>query len=63
VSNKITQVALLKAGGQNIISLEQFLAYPIKERIDLIIANKVEFLSASGDTIPVLDAMELMKQS
>jgi hypothetical protein len=53
------QVALKKAGGYNLISVEEWLDLPLREQYDLITQSKVQFLK-QGEPVRALDAVKSM---
>jgi hypothetical protein len=63
LSNSVSQVVIQKPAGHNLLSIAQFLSYPLQQRIDLILENKVEFLSPNGDAIPCLEALQILNNT
>ena len=57
----IVHVSVKKAGGHNLLNFEQFMAMPLKERVELIMKKKVAFIDDAGGMIPVMEAMKLIK--
>lgn len=57
----IAQVSVKKADGPTLLNFEDFMALPIKERVDLIIKKKVAFHDEAGAIIPIMEAMKYIK--
>lgn len=59
----VHQVSVKKAGGYNLISVQEFLAIPSGERTKLILEKMVQFLDQGGAIIPMLDAIRSINKT
>jgi hypothetical protein len=58
----IVHVAIQKAGGYNLVPLEEFLRLPLSERLELILRRKLRFLNQNGSAIPTKAALRALKR-
>lgn len=57
---EIDQVSIQKAAGFNLVSVGEWLKMPLSERVDLLCANKVQFL-AGGSVVPTKEALKSLQ--
>ena len=60
MSQTILHVAVQKATGFNLISPAEFLALTIKEKSNLLLEGKVQFLNENGETVQTMEALRLI---
>jgi hypothetical protein len=53
----VTHVSVQKGAGHNLLTVAQFLALPVNERITLVFAKKVVFLDDHGNVVPLADGL------
>jgi hypothetical protein len=58
----IVHVAIQKAGGYNLVPLEEFLRLPLSERLELLLQRKLRFLNEHGTAIPTKAALRALKE-
>jgi len=62
VPGKLSHVSIKMGAGHNLHTVEEFLALPLDQRIQLLLQQRVEFLDDHGRPIPVREAMaQIMK--
>ena len=57
---KPDQVMIQKVGGYNLISLQEFQAISLRERSNLILEGKVQFLK-DGKIMPIMEALKSLE--
>ena len=58
----ITHVSEQKGSGHNLMTVQQFIALPINQRIELIFAQKVQFLDDHGEVVPLAEALDYVAE-
>ena len=58
----ITHVSEQKGSGHNLMTVEQFIALPVNQRIELIFAQKVQFLDDRGEVVPLADGLDYIAE-
>jgi hypothetical protein len=60
--SRLHQVSVRLAGGHNLMSIDAFLALEARERNDLIIERRVEFVDEEGKVMALRDALQQLIQ-
>ena len=58
----ITHASVKKGAGYNLLTIAEFFAMPLKDRVALIFSQSVEFLDDHGGVIPLADALDQLAE-
>ena len=58
----VHSVMLKKASGYNLLTVEDYFAIPLGERVDLLLSQKIQFLNEAGDVLPLKEAIKSLRQ-
>jgi hypothetical protein len=59
-SKVVHHISVKMGAGYNLLTVPQFMALPINERVQLVLQKKIQFLDDHGTTIPVSDGLNFI---
>ena len=58
----IHQVSIKMASGYNVIPVMEYKKISLVEQVQLIQKGRIQFLDITGNTIPIMDALKLVRE-
>ena len=59
---KLTQVAIDRGDGYVKLSLPEFFALPLVERIQMLLGQRMRFYDEASNLIPIADGLKLLRE-